>query len=157
MALKIIRSVTFLAQMWQANISRMSGVEQEPLTRLQLEQLRMLRNTLGFMTWDVMLWASENWMLLFCESCAPPKPDIGLLFTHCELVVPRLYEIAKSTNTVHAAEFVKNLDRMIYEGIKEDIMAACEDDPDFLAMVEGVKTLDDLKTILGLLDKRSIT
>ncbi len=159
MSQKIKHSVPFLAQMWQANMARMSGaVEQKPLTPRQFGQLKLLRNTLEDITWDVMLWALENWTQFSQEAkicmrlpCAPDIPDIGFLLAHCVVAVHRMYKIAKSTNTVGAAEFVKNVDHMIYKDLKNDAVKASKGDPKFLALIEGAKTTHELDKIVTLL------
>jgi hypothetical protein len=163
MSQKVKRSVPFLAQMWQANMARMNGVvEQKPLTPRQFGQLKLLRNLLEDITWDVMLWALENWTRFSQEAkiraglpCAPADPHIGFLLAHHEVAVNLMYKIAKSTNTVGAAQFIKNVDRLIYENLKNDAVKACEGDPELLAMVEAAKTLDDLHKIMALLVYRS--
>jgi hypothetical protein len=106
----------------------MSGVvQQKPLTPKQFGQLKLLRNILEDITLDVMLWAFENWTLFSLEAkrcaglpCAPANPHIGFLLAHCDVAVNLMYKIAKNTNTVGAAEFVKNVDHMIYEMRKKD-------------------------------------
>jgi hypothetical protein len=156
MSQKIKRSVPFLAQVWQVNMMAMSGVfQQKPLTPKQFGQLKLLRNALEDITLDVMLWALENWTVFSQKAksnaglpCAPPNPHIGFLLAHYDVAVNLMYDIAKSTDTVGAAEFVKNVDRMIYENLKKNAVKACEGDPELLAMVEAAKTPHDINKIL---------
>lgn len=159
MSQKMNRSVPFLAQMWQANMARMSGgVEQKPLTPRQFGQLKLLRNGLEDITWDVMQWVLENWTRFSQEAkraaglpCAPANPHIGFLLAHYDVAINLMYKIAKSTNTVGAAEFVKTVDRWSYEVLKKAAVEACEGKPELLAMIEGAKTLEDLHKIVTLL------
>jgi|SRR6266849_9592323 len=141
MALKIkrsVRSVPFLARMWQANIARMSGVEQEPLTPEQFGQLKRLRNIHRDITLDVMLWALENWTQFSQEAkkcaglpCAPDIPDIRFLFAHCQVAVYRMCEIALSTKTVGAAQFIKNVNHLIHENWKRTLKKPVKAIPNF--------------------------
>ena len=156
MSQKMNRSVPFLAQMWQANMARMSGVvEQKPLTPRQFGQLKLLRNGLEDITWDVMQWVLENWTRFSQEAkrcaglpCAPSNPHIGFLLAHCNVAVSLMYDIAKSTNTVDATKFVKNVDQRTYEMLKKGAVEDCEGNPELLAMIEGAKTLQEIRKLL---------
>jgi hypothetical protein len=142
MSQEIKRSVPFLAQVWQVNLGAMSGVvEQKPLTPRQFGQLKLLRNILEDITLDVMLWVLENWTCFSQKAksnaglpCAPPHPHIGFLLAHCDVAVNLMYDIAKSSNTVGAAQFVKNVEHMI-EIQKKELAEACEVGPELFGYV----------------------
>ena len=153
---KIKSSVPFLAHMWRAYMAGVSGVyQQKPLTPQQFGQLKLLRDALEDITWDVMQWVLENWTLFSQEAkgcaglpCAPANPHIGFLLAHCQLAVNLVYNIAESTNTVDAAKFVKNVDHMNFERTKEYAVEACEGEPKVLAIIERAKTLKEITKIL---------
>ena len=117
--------------------------------------MKLLRNVLEDITGEVMLWALENWAQFSQKAksaaglpCAPPNPHIGFLLAHCQVAVNLMYDIAKSTNTVDAAEFVKNLDHKTYEALKKGAVEDCEGNPELLAMIEGAKTLQEIRKLL---------
>ena len=89
---------------WQEHVARVSGgMWQKHLTQQECGQLKMLANTLGSRTNEVIVWAVENWINFARQaqseaglSAFPYEPRIGFLLMHCDVAVNRMHTIAKA-------------------------------------------------------------
>jgi hypothetical protein len=106
-----------LGIVWQEQMSNRHGW-QKNLTRQECGQLKMLANSLGPRTREVMSWAMENWSdFAYRASLAdgvasfPAEPHIGFLLAHCDVAGRRMQAMAE--------EKKRNEDR-ITERLKEE-------------------------------------
>jgi hypothetical protein len=150
-------SVPCLAVLWQTSIARLSvETEKKPLTPRQFGQLKLLRNGLGDITWAVIDWALNNWWWFSqaaraCAGlpCAPATPHIGFLLAHYDVAVNRMVEIAKQTNTVGSAEFLEQVDRLVFDQLKHALQEDCEGHPEWLAKIDAATTTEQLSQLIN--------
>jgi hypothetical protein len=153
---KTKHSVPFLAGVWQWRMARLREGIERPLAGKEFGQLKQLQKYLGDLTWDVIDWVLENWWAFSQQAkmdaglpCAPAEPHIGFLLAHCDVAVNRMVEIAKQTNTVGSAEFLKQVDRLVFDQLKHALQEDCEGHPEWLAKIEAATTTEQLSQLIN--------
>jgi hypothetical protein len=152
------QSVPAIAELWRSRIESIYGEPPPPLTGRQFGQLKRLLINLQEMTWDVVyrvlsIWPqfSEESRIAAGLSSTPARPHIGFLLVHCGTAVNLLHSWAKNSTSSADAEFVKLVDRKIYEQMRELAKDACEGDPDLLSKVEAASSTEELRQLLAKL------
>jgi hypothetical protein len=115
-------SVPRLEQLWRVRIETILGYDADDPTPKNFGQLKMLRQSLGDLSGEVIIWAVENWDDFASDAkifaglpSAPEFPHIGFLLTHHHVAVDLMYQQAKKKHEKSEADvsLISNIDKRL--------------------------------------------
>lgn len=109
-----------LAFFWQSQVSIKMGVgSARPLTPKEMGQLKLLRQSLGDETINVIEWAVSNWASFSQQaraeaglSCAPANPHVGFLLVHYPSAVNMMLKVVPEQVAGVMAAYHKRMEEL---------------------------------------------